>query len=422
MNLWTRAAFMLIRLHPPAWRQRYADEVRTLVDADASRPGLAADLALSALSEWSRAGGASLLAFGRTLGLAVARLTVASILSWMVVAAGLQWLEPPPWPVDAAFRVVLAGPMAQAALAALAVSSFEWTRRRPVLARLAVVAAFVWLFVRFSSPAGVLVGAAGGWVFALVILSGIRGDERREAPGKVFHPLSAWMATTSVFVLVSVILEVVGLWTRGHATYPLIRHSIEPIASLSPFFAPGIAVFGGACVLLASGVASVLSWSAIVRARPLLGWLATFAVCWAPSLPGRMPAGMIAMAVLSWLFASSRFDRTWRCGEPPGGVTAQSPAQRHRSAAGRALARFRHFELVSALAAVTIAAGVSYIVLLAFLHITGVNPGDARRNPMLIAQWALAPALLTVFAAVLFASSRIPRSLGPRVPFQQVTP
>lgn len=47
-----RVAHTLLRCYPPAWRRRYADEVRTLIDESGASWGVAANLAASAAREW----------------------------------------------------------------------------------------------------------------------------------------------------------------------------------------------------------------------------------------------------------------------------------------------------------------------------------------------------------------------------------
>jgi len=56
MDLAQRVALVLIRLHPPAWRRRYADEVSALVEASPVSVRSVVDLARSGAGEWTRAG------------------------------------------------------------------------------------------------------------------------------------------------------------------------------------------------------------------------------------------------------------------------------------------------------------------------------------------------------------------------------
>lgn len=55
MTLARRVAFILIRLHPPAWRRRYADEVSALVEESPASFSSVLDLARSGVTQWTRA-------------------------------------------------------------------------------------------------------------------------------------------------------------------------------------------------------------------------------------------------------------------------------------------------------------------------------------------------------------------------------
>jgi hypothetical protein len=152
MDLARRVALVLIRLHPPAWRRRYADEVSALVEQSPATPRSLVDLARSGAGEWTRAGWRSVVIApgrwphpGRVAGLSV--LTVVALFVGTSLATFVE--------IAYYVSLLLSYGMPERAMEILAgqMNAFRPGTRLPPLSVVGIFDVFAFTFLWFGLPA-----------------------------------------------------------------------------------------------------------------------------------------------------------------------------------------------------------------------------------------------------------------------------
>jgi hypothetical protein len=91
----------LVRLYPPAWRERYEDEFLALLEARPITPAIALDVFRGAADAWRRGPRGPLGVVG--IGLALAAYALAS---WVLAAARRTWLGSGDGPLETLYQAL----------------------------------------------------------------------------------------------------------------------------------------------------------------------------------------------------------------------------------------------------------------------------------------------------------------------------
>ncbi len=107
----------LVRLYPPAWRERYEAEFLAVLEARGVTPSIALDVTRGALDAWLRGPRGSLGLAG--IGLALVAYALAS---WLLAIARRAWIEPLGDPIETLYQACYWG---------LSIVFTTWVAARP---------------------------------------------------------------------------------------------------------------------------------------------------------------------------------------------------------------------------------------------------------------------------------------------------
>lgn len=91
----------LVRLYPPAWRERYEREFLAVLESRGVTPSVALDVVHGAADAWLRGPRGALGAAG--IGLALA---MYALVSWMLAIARRAWIDPVGGPIETAYQTL----------------------------------------------------------------------------------------------------------------------------------------------------------------------------------------------------------------------------------------------------------------------------------------------------------------------------
>ena len=94
----------LVRLYPPAWRERYEDEFLAVLESRGGASSVAVDVVRGALDAWIRGPRGSLGWVG--IGLA---LVVYSATSWVLATGRRAWIDPLGDPAESVYQALYWG-------------------------------------------------------------------------------------------------------------------------------------------------------------------------------------------------------------------------------------------------------------------------------------------------------------------------
>ena len=329
MNLARRAALVLIRLHPPAWRRRYGGEVSALVEVTSGGWRVPADLLWSAAHEWARTSREHAV-LDRLWLAAVSSFSVLILVHWAMAVIAAVGSEPSVLvnpgrlgdrlttelgqqlrlgPNTARGFLMLSAVLPSMLTAALLAMTDMTTTYR----RLLTLAAAAIAVVRLAPSADAIVaGLCATSVFVGLLIPTRAVQPAASRPR--WRPVRAWLVATLSWPVAIVLIAL----SQGRFSLVGLRVFLDvEFVWIWLLISLILAWFGGLSAMLATPVCMWLGDRTAVRRWPLLGWCGAFLACLSPAIVTRAnPPAVAALAVFSWMFASSQFERTFRP-EPP---------------------------------------------------------------------------------------------------------